>query len=485
MRHNILGADMSRPLDAIFVNSPLKDYDLQPRHNDYTLPVLGLGYIATYAQTEGFNVGVLDIEALGMGLGTAASIINELRPRWVGLNLLAPTYRHSVRFLALLDLDIRVMLGGHQVKAMPYEILRDTAIRRIDAIVLGEGDSRVAALLADDDAARSLPGVLQRRESVRKKVPTERPTSGDLLAPDIDTLPFVNRAFFASDPYRANDGHVEANMVGSRGCYYDCSFCGAALSANRDILVRTRSPENILSELYDLLSRYGVTAIRFVDDLFLAHPRFMSNCLTAFLKNGVGEHFVWDATGRINILNKADTAMLDLMHASGCREIALGIESGSARMLERIDKRITPDMTRRVVQRLTARGIKVKGYFILGFPTETRQEIQATADLVRELWDIGDSNKGDFRASVFEFRPYPGTPEWYRLMASRKYTAEQLLNYEHVDLTAQGNDSAMRERDEFNFSSNIQFGEASVSEVRQTLVELTAEQDRQKASDTL
>lgn len=48
----ILGADPSRPLDAVFVNSPLKDYDAQPRHNDFTLPVLGLGYIATAAKAE-------------------------------------------------------------------------------------------------------------------------------------------------------------------------------------------------------------------------------------------------------------------------------------------------------------------------------------------------------------------------------------------------------------------------------------------------
>jgi anaerobic magnesium-protoporphyrin IX monomethyl ester cyclase len=203
-------------------------------------------------------------------------------------------------------------------------------------------------------------------------------------------------------------------------------------------------------------------------------------CCRPSLSEGIGERFVWDATGRINILDKAGDAMLDLMRSTGCREVALGIESGSERMLKLIDKRITPEMTKRVVQRLTARGIKVKGYFILGFPTETRKEMNETAKLVRDLWDIADTNGGSFRASVFEFRPYPGTLDWHRLMATGKYEPEQLLNYEHVDLTAEGTDSAMRERDEFNFSSNIQFGEASIAEVRETLTVLTAQQDARK-----
>ena len=139
-------------------------------------------------------------------------------------------------------------------------------------------------------------------------------------------------------------------------------------------------------------------------------------------------------------------------------------------------KRITPDMTRSVVHRLVSRGISVKGYFILGFPTETRAELAATVRHVYDLWRIAESQPGSFRASVFEFRPYPGTPEWHRLLATGRYEPKQLLDYTAVDLTHGGLDEAMRGRDEFNFSVNIQFGEASVSEVRDRLIELSREQ---------
>ncbi|HEX6472658.1 MAG TPA: radical SAM protein [Streptosporangiaceae bacterium] len=292
----------------------------------------------------------------------------------------------------------------------------------------------------------------------------------------------MNRTFLAEDPYLADDGRLEANMVGARGCPYDCSFCGAAVSANPDITIRTRTPGDIIEEMTELHTRYGVTAFRFVDDLFLGYERFIRTCMAEFTAAEIGACFVWDATGRINILHRMNNDMLGLLKAAGCQEVALGIESGSERLLTYMGKRITPDMTRSVVRRLTERGISVKGYFILGFPTETRDELNVTVRHVHELWDIADGQPGRFRASVFEFRPYPGTPEWHRLIGSGKYSRQQLLDYTAVDLTAGGLDEAMRGRDEFNFSVGIQFGEATVAEVRARLTELSREQYRRSAA---
>src|SRR5213595_2274754 len=156
----ITGADSDRPLDALFVNAPLLDYSLRPRVNDYTLPVLGLAYIATYAARSGYNVGVLDAEAHGLGIDHALAIINGARPRWVGMNLLAPTYELSARIAAGLAPDIALMVGGHHAKAMPQRILADPRISHLSALVLGEGETRVAALLDDAKRRAELPGVM-------------------------------------------------------------------------------------------------------------------------------------------------------------------------------------------------------------------------------------------------------------------------------------------------------------------------------------
>lgn len=267
-------------------------------------------------------------------------------------------------------------------------------------------------------------------------------------------------------------------MVGARGCPYNCSFCGAAVSANPDITIRTRNPHNIIDEMQQLRAT-GVTAFRFVDDLFLGARRVIDTMMCAFAAQRVGEWAVWDATGRINVLHRAPDATLDLLAANGLREVALGIESGSDRMLAYIDKRITPDMARTVVRRLAQRGIGVKGYFILGFPTEIRAEIDATVQLIHELWEITDPLPGRFRASVFEYRPYPGTPDWHRLIATGRYTTAQLLDYQPVDLTDSGVDESLRERDEFNFSIDRQLSDAPISHIRTRLIELAhAQHDR-------
>lgn len=470
----IAGADPSRPLDALFVNAPLRDYAARPRVNDFTLPVLGMAYIATCAARAGYNVGILDAEAYGLGTAAAIGLINDAAPRWAGFNLLAPTYEISATIAAALDPAIKIMLGGHQAKAMPAQILADPRVRRCAALIIGEAETRATELLGDHRRRASLPGVMWTDESTGT-VTAGSPDGGTHhLAPDINALPFVDREYLAQDPH-LEDGRLEANMVGARGCPYNCSFCGAAVSANPDITIRTRDPENILAEM-DQLRANGVTAFRFVDDLFLGARRVIDPMMAAFTSAGIGGWARWDATGRINVLHRLSDTSLDTLAANGLREVALGIESGSQRMLTLIDKRITPAMTLDVVRRVTGRGINVKGYFILGFPTETAAEIDATVQLVRDLWGSTGPMPGRFRASAFEYRPYPGTPDWDRLIATGRYAPAQLLNYAAVDLTGDGLDEAMRERDEFNFSVNLQLSDAPVDCVRASLVAVAREQ---------
>jgi len=252
----------------------------------------------------------------------------------------------------------------------------------------------VVELLKDKRKRAELPGVMWQDPILGTPIIGSSMGAGHHLAPAIDDLPFVDRRFLTDDPYRANDGRIEANMVGARGCPYDCSFCGAAVSANPEITIRTRTPENIIQEMRDLDARYGVTAFRFVNDLFLGYERFIRKCMTAFSEAAVGGRYAWDATGRINILHRMNDDMLELLKRNGCREVALGIESGSERLLTYMGKRITPEMTRSVVRRLTEHGISIKGYYILGFPTETCDELNATMRQVYDLWDIAEAQPG-------------------------------------------------------------------------------------------
>jgi anaerobic magnesium-protoporphyrin IX monomethyl ester cyclase len=453
--------------DLILVNSPLKNYDGQPRLNDFTLPTLGLGYIATCAEVAGFSVDLIDAEALGLGLSQIATTLNERKPRWVGLNLLAPTYAQSVGLLQFLDPGISVMLGGHQAKAMPEAILRDIGIPRVDALILGEAETRVPHLLADLRSREKLPAVYWRQDGI-PMMPKTQCEDRLLLAPDVDTMPLLDRRFLPQDPYD-DGGILEAAMLASRGCPFDCSFCGAAVSANPDITIRMRKPSGLLEEINQLKSRFGVQRIRFVDDLFLANARVMRETLDVFVRDRI--NVSWDATGRINVLAHADNQMLDLMKTSGCREVALGIESGSDRLLSHVDKKISVAQIIAAVTRLCTAGINVKGYFIFGMPTETIVEHQQTVALIRRLWESTEGLPGRFRCSAFEYRPYPGTPDWRRLTAAGYSPAAMLSYVNNVDDTSWSPD-----RDEFNFSTGLQFGERSVKKVREDLAMIMREQ---------
>ncbi|MBY8886612.1 B12-binding domain-containing radical SAM protein [Streptomyces sp. PTM05] len=473
----ISGVDRNRALDALFVNAPLRDYSLRPRVNDYTLPVLGLGYIATYAAHAGFNVGVLDAEAHGLGIDQTVAAVNAARPRWVGMNLLASTYELSARIAVGLDPGISLMVGGHHAKAMPQRVLEDPRMANLTALVLGEGETRVTALLDDAERRKELPGVMWRDRLLGTNgagIARGKDTA-KWLAPNVNELPFVDRVYLPQDPYLADDGRTEANIVGSRGCPYDCGFCGAAVSANPDITIRTREPANIIDELDSVHDEFGTTAFRFVDDLFLGAARIIRPAMEAFTAHSIGDHYAWDATGRINVLYRADDALLDTLARNGLREVALGIESGSDRVLVAMDKRITADMTETVTRRLLERGINVKGYFILGYPGERPDDLKATVRHIHTLWKLSDTLPGAFRASVFEFRPYPGTPIWQQLIAAG-HAPDTLLAYGDVDLTDHGADESLRDRDEFNFSVGIQFGDVPLPGIRAALAALAREQ---------
>lgn len=473
----IAGADPGRPLDLLLINAPLRDYSLRPRLTDYTLPVIGMGYIATYAAQAGYNVGLLDAEAHGLGIEETIRLANDAAPRWAGLNLLAPTYELSARIAAGLNDGVRLMVGGHHAKAAPETVVADPRMSRLAALVVGEGETRVTALLDDVGQRAELPGVMWRDRILGTTVEGVEHDPARVrhwLSPDIDNLS-LDRAFLPQDPYLAGDGRREANMVGARGCPYDCWFCGAAVSKNPDLTIRTRTPDNILAEMHQLADSHGVSAFRFVDDLFLGARRIIHPMTDAFTADRVGERWVWDATGRINVLDREDDAMLDTLAASGMREVALGIESGSDRVLAAMDKRITADMTLRVAERLMRRGVNVKGYFILGYPSERGEDLAATLTHIRRLWDLSDRLPGGFRASAFEFRPYPGSPVWDKLLADG-YDPAAMTAYADVDLTDQGADEAMRQRDEFAFSVGIQFADTPLPQLRQTLAQIAREQ---------
>jgi radical SAM superfamily enzyme YgiQ (UPF0313 family) len=189
---------------------------------------------------------------------------------------------------------------------------------------------------------------------------------------NIDTIPFPDRSAVDVHSYKYEiDGLPATTMITSRGCPYSCAFCSTIWQS-----VRFHSAKYVLKEL-NLVQSYGFDAVHFIDDVFtLRRARLKTIC--AGLKE---QKMSWRCliTG-----NTATEAMLGLMAKSGCKEIVIGIESGSDYILQGIHKCSTSEQNKKAIQMAHDEGMRVKGLFIVGLPGESEDTIAETKAFINE-----------------------------------------------------------------------------------------------------
>jgi len=342
----VAGFDSRRNGDLILVNSPLRDYDKRPKDNYEVLPPLGLGYIATQANYEGHNVGLIDAEHYGIEQSRLASIVNDLNPRYVGINVFTPNRLQSLLFAKRLTPNIPLIIGGPHATTLPVKTLHEFFIVHEKVILIrGEAELAVTRLLDNQDV-HAIPGIFWlEKENLRF-------TSGLSTPNNLNELPQLNRKFLANDPsIDYHTGKVESRVITSRGCPFNCSFCSGA----REVLnlpIRKRYVDNVAQEIYGLVMDSNVQSIRFIDDLFISSEKRVVSILDAIRNLGVSNLY-WDATGRANILAKFSSEFFDYLKESGASEIAIGIESGSERLRQRINKQVSMQEIQKSVKELT------------------------------------------------------------------------------------------------------------------------------------
>jgi radical SAM superfamily enzyme YgiQ (UPF0313 family) len=253
----------------------------------------------------------------------------------------------------------------------------------------------------------------------------------------------LNRNFFLNEPTRHPFGFLEANIVASRGCIYNCTFCAAARSLNTDYPIRERSEESLIEELHEIQARFpNVNSIRVLDDLFLKNGKIIGKAINVFSRF----KFQWRSMAHVLTFQGVDQSMLNALRESGCKELFIGIESGSPRVLRSINKTHNVNTIIDNLTKVFKAKIDVKGYFIFGFPDETEEEMEMTYQLARRLSEIARQEGVSFRTSVFQYRPYHATEIFYDLEDQGK-----ALQVEHV--TANEALSHMVGRIQFNFHS--------------------------------
>lgn len=356
------------------------DWDLSAV--DTYCPPLGLLHIASYVRKHGHDPSVVDVTARKWTQQKAVDFTLSVNPDIVGLSAKTINVHNAARIcdeLRAKGFTGPIVLGGAHVTAVPAETLN--RFQAFDYGVVGEGEVTFLELietLEQNGPVSNIRGVVWKSslgEIVRND---PRP-----LIEDLDSLPLPAWDLLPNFPEGYPHSALEtkrlpaASVITSRGCPYQCTFCDTAIFGCK---LRQHSAEYTLNMIRHLRGTYGIRDLMFLDDnLILDRKKLFTICDTM---NEERMGLSWYCMGHAGILTED---RLKKIREAGCWFIELGIESGSDRILKLIKKNTTKAQVAEGVRRARNAGLKVKGNFIFGFPTETQETLEETIEFATTI----------------------------------------------------------------------------------------------------
>jgi anaerobic magnesium-protoporphyrin IX monomethyl ester cyclase len=398
-----LPASKVRPVERVQLFFPPMVFSRYQSRQTALFP-LGLGYIASVLGRDGLDVELVDCPSEGydtlLDIGkdrfvyglTADEIrerIERFRPQAIGISCLFSTLEKRMMMIARIakevDPDIVVFVGGPHVSAFFKRVIKDPAI---DYCVIAEGEQSTVELVRALNGKGELSSIeaLCYRDGTNIVV---QPRAGWIS--DLDTVPFPARNIVDFERYFSigkvqgvrldGDGEMRlAQMTTSRGCPFQCTYC--AKNVTSGTRYRTRSTKNVLDEIEHLVERYGVQRIAFQDDNFTADM-----VRAAEICDGIVERkldITWEAHNGLGV-NYLSPELLEKMKASGCVSFTIAVESANDATLARVQKPNYIQYAPPIVKKAKELGIEVRGFFMIGFPGESIDEVWATVAYARQL----------------------------------------------------------------------------------------------------
>lgn len=219
-------------------------------------------------------------------------------------------------------------------------------------------------------------------------------------------------------PMTVKSRHRWGFIMATRGCPHPCIYCSRTLRTAFGTEVRTRSPENVVSEIRLLVST-GVNVLIFEDDTINVSREYLHRLCLCMIYSRVS--ITWAAEGRVDL---ADEDTLRLMKQAGCCTIGFGVESGSPRIIEMLRKNTTVEHAETAFATARRVGLMTVGFFMLGSPGETGEDLDMTMALMKRL-----------RPNMIQvafFTPYPGSPFYNELGESRPSGWDQYSHYNRI-----------------------------------------------------
>ena len=216
---------------------------------------------------------------------------------------------------------------------------------------------------------------------------------------DLDKVPFpawdlVDMKYYLAQRFF---GSRVLTMNTSRGCVFKCTFCfnqGLDYQSWRAV-----GPERMHAQLQHLYEKYNINGVQFYEDSFDINPKRCKGFSDLMINSGLNKKVKWSHFANIPLF-KRDVAIHE--KKAGMVYIEFGVESGSDRILNWIDKSQSVEKIKEVYEECRQLNIKTAALFIIGFPEESEEEIRATEELVESL--------PAYILICTIYRPYPGTP---------------------------------------------------------------------------
>ena len=369
------------PIRLLFINA------IFHRQIETVTPNLGLGYLSAMLKQrfgkDHFEIRVIDRDI--------EKTLDSFKPHVVGISSVTQNYSLARKYAKeVKSRGIPVFVGGVHISSIPSSL--DPSM---DFAVIGEGENTICNIIENfgkhgnfsNPDFFKIPGLLVRRGG---KLLNTGPVES--IAP-LDLLPFPDRDVIPWDPHHAS-------IFSTRGCPYRCVFC---FSSHYWGKTRFFSADYVFREVSHLVLERSAKRIHFQDDLFIADKKRFFEIVRRIDEAGLNKKTEFTCTCRANLVDAETASALKKMNVV---EVFLGLESGCPRTLDYLKGgSVTVEQNENAVRHLKKAGIdSVIGSFIIGSPTETREEILQTLAFVRKIpLD---------HCKTFVLTPLPSTPVW-------------------------------------------------------------------------
>lgn len=354
----------------------IKSGNLTTRSKGIT-PPLGLMYIASYIkQQRNDEVRILDTRLYKEPLRKVYTAIDEFQPEIIGIGALtleAPAM-YQIAHLIKQVTDVPVVVGGPHATSVPEEVMKN---KDIDAVVIGEGEITFYELLNMLESGKDVDNI--KGIGYRNNVDTVLINSNRAYIDNLDNLPFPAWDLVELEKYATI---ASMSTVGfrpymvfltSRGCPFHCTYCHNIFGKK----FRARSVENVLEEMSMLIHDYKINDFEIIDDISNFDRERIKSIFRGIIDNGWKVNLSFPNGVRTDML---DEEMIYLMKKAGTSELSIAIETISPRLQKMVKKNLNLEKVKKMVNVAVDSGMFVRGFFMLGFPTETEEELKATID---------------------------------------------------------------------------------------------------------